>query len=475
MNRILLKSLILFLSITLHADTWETAIAGVLTTPPAEGLDGRIYCTADDRALHALNGATGREYWNYRPGRKLTGFTAVSPDGIIYIHTIRNELIAVSPGGWELWRKRLANDIICSPSIDPYGRIVLLTSDYVIHVFDRLGSEISFPIPSDRYEQIYNFENRLFLQTPSQLNIYSFRGDLEKEMNVKVEKVIINKTEFFFQLLSGQWMSMAYPDFTYSEIPAPVKNSTIYPEAEVLITDQGRVVSGRKDWFMEAYQEGIESYHSFYQPGCNSSRTNGPRIDLISRNTLRYSETGFTEFILQNNIYLQTILIEMEKYETFNDLILDKPDYDIFLMSLLRNKSRITPYRENPEEPDQYSQYRIYMLLTRWGDLRTRDALLSLCRLEKDPAGLAILIKGLGKIGIDRDGRSSSLLYDLVRQNRGDELIYQSVLSASYRIARYNGQEAMLTFFQILEDIQIQTRSDSTRNMITQIMKEITG
>ena len=78
--RLYITALLLILPI-LPLSAWETAIAGVLTTPPAQGMDGRIYSSADDRALHCLDSVTGREYWNYRPGRRLKLFTVVSPDG----------------------------------------------------------------------------------------------------------------------------------------------------------------------------------------------------------------------------------------------------------------------------------------------------------------------------------------------------------------------------------------------------------
>ena len=52
---------------------WETAISGVVISPPAQGPDGRIYSCADDRALHCLDQSTGKEYWAFRPGRRLSG------------------------------------------------------------------------------------------------------------------------------------------------------------------------------------------------------------------------------------------------------------------------------------------------------------------------------------------------------------------------------------------------------------------
>ena len=135
MRRVAVPFILLF-QFFLWGDTWETALAGVLTTPPAEGLDGRIYCTAEDRALHALDGVSGREYWNYRPGRRLIEFTIVSPDGTIFVLTTQKDLIAVTPGGWELWRYRLKSIPGIHPAIDNRG-IFYFTGDDEFSIWNR--------------------------------------------------------------------------------------------------------------------------------------------------------------------------------------------------------------------------------------------------------------------------------------------------------------------------------------------------
>ncbi len=469
-------TILLILSLLLQnltAATWETAIAGVITTPPAEGLDGRIFCTADDRALHALNGVSGREYWSYRPGRKLIGYTTVSPDGIIYIQTERNELIAVSPGGWELWRYSLGAAPAAAPAIDPFGRIFILTGDHILHILDRLGRGEKYRFPSADYSGLYSFDNHLVLKTSDTLEIYTLPDKLEKTIDIAVEYLLIREDSFTLKGKNGAWNSLDFNDFSLQSIQPPVDEGLLYPQPELLITDAGRIVSGRKDWFMEAYQEGIDSYESYFQFGCNSSRTNSPRINLLSAEKDRLFARGYSDFILDDPSYLNEILKELEDQKTFHQLLNNHPDYDLFLQELLKNRAIINNYRENPVSPDLYSQFRMYLLLTRWGDLRTRDAVIGLSRLEDDPVSLSILITGLGRIGADRDGRSMNAIFDIIRRERGNEALYQNALKAAFEIGRYNGENSMITFFQILQFVTDQTRSPSTKNLIQQIIREI--
>ena len=475
MNRkcLLLLILMILLLKNLPADTWETAISGVITSPPAEGLDGRIYSTADDRALHSLNGVTGREYWSYRPGRKLIGYTTVSPDGIIYIQTEKNELIAVSPGGWELWRSSLGDLPAAAPAIDSFGRVFVLTRDNRLHIIDRLGRKDSYQYPDDEYSDIYFFDNHLILRTTTSLVIYSLPDIHEKTLIIEVEYILIKGNFFTIKSNNGIWSNLDIKDYSLKRIEPPYDNSLLYPQSELLITDSGRIVSGRKDWFMEAYQEGINSYDSYFQFGCNSSRTNSPRRNLLSVQKERPFSRGYTDYILDDSNYLNKILRELEEQKTFHQLLNNHPDYDLFLMELLKKRSTINNYRENPVTPDLYSQFRMYLLLTRWGDLRTREAIIDLCTLEDDPVSLSILIQGLGKIGYDKDGRSINSIFDILRRNTGNENLYQNALNASFQIGKYNGENSMSDFFQILQFVSDQTRSPSTKKLIQQIMQKI--
>lgn len=108
---------------------WRRALGGEITTYPAQGPQGSIYVVADDRALHSLDPLTGETEWIYRPGGRLRDGVVASPDGTIYIHSERQELFAVNPGGVGRWVIKMNAELALGPVTSPDGRLFLLLQD----------------------------------------------------------------------------------------------------------------------------------------------------------------------------------------------------------------------------------------------------------------------------------------------------------------------------------------------------------
>lgn len=104
---------------------WRRALGGAVRGFPAQGPDGSVYITADDRALHALDPLTGAARWTYRPGGRLRNLLLAAPDGSIYIQNDRLQLIAVTPGGTGRWKLRINAEPAALPAAAPDGRLIL--------------------------------------------------------------------------------------------------------------------------------------------------------------------------------------------------------------------------------------------------------------------------------------------------------------------------------------------------------------
>lgn len=456
------------------AESWETALAGVLTTPPAQGLDGRIYCTAEDRAVHALDSVTGREYWSFRPGRKLTGFTAVSPDGTIITLTNQNHLIAVSPGGWELWRHKLKSPPALSPAIDPHGILYLLTEDLELLSIDRLGNILSLGKMKTAYRGIYVYHNYILLQDSEKLDLLTITGDFSGTIDLSTSRIVLSEKGLWCESDRGVWFSLDPEENRVVLTGSPLDSSAIYPEKEVLITDDLRIVSGRQDWFMEAYNLGTESYNPLYQTGCNPSRTNGVR--KIPAYSDRISEINIQSlcYLLLNQSYFNTVITELEEIDNIRKLLFEHPDYDLQIMDLINSSEvKAPPGRESPSRIDSYSLFRLYMLLSKWGSIQSRDTLIWLCAVEEEPGNLAIIFRGLGNIGYDPDGRSMRALHNSLKRGGSSEILNQAALLSALDIARYNGGKSMHVFFEILQYVSARTQSNRTLSLIDEIMKNL--
>jgi len=464
-RRLLLLSTLL---LTVRLSSWETAIAGVLTTPPAQGQDFRIYSTADDRALHCLDSTTGKEYWNFRTGRRLTGFTIVSPDHSILIMTVQNQLISVSPGGRELWRYQLEKAPDFPPSVDPYGSVYLASGTGRLISIDRTGVKTWERKMDFSIKQLFSLQDRLLVTGVNRTVILNLDGTVRGEIDSAPNRLIYISPDLFWEEPGG-FSRLNTEKMVLEASESPLPDGIIFPEPEILITYQNTIVSGRKDWFMEALEAGEKAYFPFYQTGNNPGRSGS--INELPDARLRYerfSARGGAPLLPLLEVdpsYLDQILSKFEKAENLQSLLKIDPDYDLMFRKILSDSHIISLDVYRPRI-DEYSRYRIYGVLSRWGNLNSRETLLFLGEAEKDPHNLMLIMDGLGRIGLDYDQRSMNIILKIADRFPRNESVTAAAVRNVSRLARYNGGRSLLSMMNYFNALQQKQISASILNLI---------
>ena len=109
----------------------------IVTSSPALGSDGTVYVGSFDRALHALDPATGAERWAFPTADHIYSSPALASDAAgattaIYIGSADGSVYAVAPDGTELWRYDTGEPVRSSPVLGRAprgdGRIVYVGS-----------------------------------------------------------------------------------------------------------------------------------------------------------------------------------------------------------------------------------------------------------------------------------------------------------------------------------------------------------
>ena len=437
---------------------WETAISGVVITPPSQGPDGRIYSCADDRALHCLDRETGREYWAYRPGRRLAGFTVVSPDGRILIRTVKNVLVCVSPGGRELWRFQLEGELKVPPASDVNGTVYLLQTNGTVRCLNRQGREVWSLRSGIICNDIFALERGLLLLGTEETVFLNPDGSIRNRRNQLIRTILYRFPELFVQTSAGDWGILDPETLKIAAAQSPLDEGTVYPDSRVLITAEGRIVSGREDWFMQALEAGEKAYDPYYQMGGNPLRSRGmDRVSDPEGRRKRYRDTGgnvLLSLISTEPSILSRYLKPYERAGSLQELMALNYDYDLALYDILAEANKVSADALQMRT-DNYSKSRIYRILTRWGDLRLRESLLHLAPAEEDSYNLSLIIDGLGMIGVDDDGRSMVAIRKISGRFRSEPgLLKSSVINAA-RLARYNGGRSiveMMDFYNTLQN-----------------------
>ena len=453
---------------------WETAISGVVISPPAQGPDGRIYSCADDRALHCLDQSTGKEYWAFRPGRRLSGFTVVSPDGRIFIRTVKNVLFCVSPGGCELWRYQINAELKVPPASDVNGTVYLLQSDGKVICLDRQGREVWSVKALIHSNDMFALEKGLLLLGTEEIIILNPDGSFGNRSGRALKTVLYRSPDLYVQTSSGEWGTMDTDTLEIEASESPLSEGTVYPDNKVLITAEGRIVSGREDWFMQALEAGEDAYDPYYQSGGNPLRSRGTdRVSDPEGRRKEYRERGgnlLHSLMITDPSVLSRYLAPYEKANSLQELMSLDYNYDLALYDILAEAHKVSA-DAMMMRTDNYSKSRIYKILTRWGDLRLRESLLLLAGAEKDGYNLSLIIDGLGKIGVDKDGRSMVAIRKITeRYPKDPDVLKASVINAA-RLARYNGGRSILDMMDLYSTLQSRSSAASLSDQILREMK----
>ncbi len=121
-----------------------------IDSSPALGPNGEIYFGTWNGVLYALN-PNGSRKWEFTvPGLSIpyiASSPAIGTDGIIYFgvgdlaEPARSAVIALTPGGIELWRKTVGDAVDSTPAIAPDGSIYFGSWDRRVYGLNRDGSE----------------------------------------------------------------------------------------------------------------------------------------------------------------------------------------------------------------------------------------------------------------------------------------------------------------------------------------------
>ena len=482
MRRLFLYGLMLWGLNGLNA--WETAISGVTVTAPAQGKDGRIYSCADDRSLHCLDAQSGKEYWSYRAGRRLKDFTVVSPDGRIFICTVRDRLICISPGGWELWTYQLAGELVVPPAVDTNGTVYLLGADGVLCCLDRQGRNVWAFQSGPGIREIFALERGVLLMGTGNARILNTDGTLKAEGKLTILKTYGRSSDLIVLTGDGTWGRLDTESLEIEPGESPLKEGTRFPDEGVLITYEGRLVSGRKDWFMQALDAGESAFDPYYQSGGSplrnrgfdgmvASESNGYPPSSSGERSMSYKNKGgnpLMPLITADPVVLNRILKRYENVESLPQLLAVDYNYDLTLSEILSEGNRVSADVYRPRT-DNYSRNRIYKILTRWGDLRLRETLILLAGMEEDTLNLSLIMEGLGRIGADDDGRSMDAVRSICARNAKDtEILNAGVINAA-RLARYNGGKAVSDMMYFYSTLQNQPLRAGTVELIRRQMR----
>lgn len=164
---------VLLIAPTAHADipmpgnwAWRFIAGGPIVGWPAVDDHGRLYFTAEDRFLYALD-SDGVMRWRTDLGRRSAGMVAVGADQSIYVVLEDGRLLAINKDGRLLWEIHLARGEELPPVIlatgtvivsDTTGRVVAVTHAGVQIWEIELGESLSCA-------PIVNFEKRVVFGT----------------------------------------------------------------------------------------------------------------------------------------------------------------------------------------------------------------------------------------------------------------------------------------------------------------------
>ncbi|MDA3956534.1 MAG: hypothetical protein PF479_07385 [Oceanispirochaeta sp.] len=398
----------------------------------------------------------------------------MSPDSSILILSSENELISVSPGGRELWRFPLESAPVLPPAVDSYGTIYLMSDSRTLMCLDRTGRFVWKKTVDISAVNLYALYDRILVIGHDSTTVYYTDGELAGQIKEAPLHLLFLDPYLYWQKPDGSWNLVDMDTLELSPAETVLPPGTLYPEDHILVSYENKIISGRKDWFMEAMEAGEDAYHPYYQSGSNPGRSRS--INILpgqSQRLSRFKEKSGSPLLplLQiDSQFLSQILKTYESVKSFQELIRMESDYDLVFQEILSDSYVVSSdvYRESL---DEYSRYRIYNILCRWGNLKSRETLLFLSEQEQSPQNIALIMDGLGRIGLDVDGRSMVCLQKSAdRFPRDSNVLLGAVRNASL-LARYNGGRAILKMMNFYTELQQKNPNGSLMMLIRTELK----
>jgi outer membrane protein assembly factor BamB/Flp pilus assembly protein TadD len=114
---------------------WEFKTQGDVSSSPAIGIDGIVYCTSEDRKVYALDGKTGKKIWEFEASSLMKSSPAIGSDGTVYVGSLFGYLHALDgKTGAKKWAKRISTYSSCAIGVDDL--LYIGSEDGHLHVFD---------------------------------------------------------------------------------------------------------------------------------------------------------------------------------------------------------------------------------------------------------------------------------------------------------------------------------------------------
>lgn len=123
---------------------WKCKVGGYLDCAPTISPEGTIYVGSEDDHLYAIN-SEGTIQWKYKTGWNVRSSPAISTDGTIYFGSMDGNLYAMSPAGDLIWKRDAGSEVRASPAIGVDGSIYVVSmggGDYkgYIYAFSSQGN-----------------------------------------------------------------------------------------------------------------------------------------------------------------------------------------------------------------------------------------------------------------------------------------------------------------------------------------------
>ena len=121
-------------------EKWRFKISEGRTFSPSISRDGVVYICSWDNELIAVN-PDGTEKWRFETGESTYYFnSAIADDGTIYVNSNDGYLYAVNPDGSQKWTVNFENDLDSYPTIGADGTVYVI-DDYQLHAVNPDGTK----------------------------------------------------------------------------------------------------------------------------------------------------------------------------------------------------------------------------------------------------------------------------------------------------------------------------------------------
>ena len=425
---------------------WEYEAEGIPIGDPAVSSDGTVFFALDTGELHAI-AHNGKIRWSVELKAAPSTSPVIGVEGDIYIGCVNRQIYAYRPWGEERWNAVLAG-VPTEPAISEgnvlaygtdYGSLVVISAEGEIlwdHVFD---VPVLAPIISG---------NRIFAATE---NGEILSTDLwgEVRWNIDLPKkiqgpIVLTAADELLIVSSDNSLLRVRDDGLLLE-----QTDLAFASNRFVLSPRGVLIFGRDDWLVYAYPASRP-----HPLGWAQIRRNPQHTGAIS--AMNFESLLLAEFREEAEYSLLHGLLQSD-YSASKELALSilkdqvlgrenlSPYADLFLYELAA-EGTLKVSLQNGQIINDFPLIRreAALLLSLVGDLHAVDLLAGLLSSEYDRAVQLTIVRALGSLVSDRNGKATSaiadkVLGDLLARDRPDPRLATEALQALQAIYTYHG------------------------------------